>query len=308
MSNNPEKSLLAILTSRQQADDLTTLLGSGWPASSDHIHVQIIHSFASKEELLHLEDKLTALIPVGSKSFEVLAASKFRITHFVKLMLGAPRFILIGNPNWMPSMFLSKFLSYLGARLIILDDGAVSVRKWGLYRRVFKSLGQPRPMLFTKYKFAIPYDKNVLCLPNQMLRKVPDLDKDKIGFLGTPVVENRVISIDKHISNLERLKDNFGVERVLYFPHRREDLSWEAPDWMEIIYGGQSTVEKISEAQRAPFVIATYHSSAILDLQVAWPGVFKFAILGQKFPFKLLAWLKGDSLKSVAKWLTRVVD
>lgn len=139
--------------------------------------------------------------------------------------------------------------------------------------RVFLYLGLKRidiPLLhfLTPYKLISAIDK-INHVPFKKTRNV-NLATNVAGFIGMPVVELGLISLETHLKNLDLINQKFKEQELIYFAHpgESENNLKQIMKNYKVVFLPRIFEEYIGEGKDVPQDIVSYYSSVLLNIHL----------------------------------------
>ncbi len=199
--------------------------------------------------------------------------------------------IFTNYKNWIHHFILNQFES---DKKLLLSDGAgiLLIAEWRKNREVIPFESVP----FGGKKFIMD---NILGIKpikhlhfySQIKLEIPDYDslevfrfksshstqvqKNKIYFIGSPLVELGHLSLNKQLNYLSQIKERFKDSDITYFAHRRErdEFLNEYSFFGEIVKNPIPFEEKMEKETVLPGAIFSYLSSVLINLTPIYPQI-----------------------------------
>lgn len=240
--------------------------------SESYFLIRLSGEKRNDEQLLRLsneflKEKNYKILFIRSKKKSLKDYARFFLYKgffFVRLLRAEK--IFVGNIE-------SRFLNYLikgisKNKIILLDDGAKTLIIHTKYadNKCYN--------LFTIYDL-MPY-KNQKIYKNQFLRLKRNFSnyevETEVLFLGTKLTELGFVTHQQYISYLKKIVDYFDTKKIIYIPHRGEDINKLKTLQTEI---PQLSITKLNfpvelyglNFFKKPSIVASFYSTALLTIK-----------------------------------------
>ncbi len=195
--------------------------------------------------------------------------------------------ILFSNYNsWVQHYFIRQ---YETAKIILISDGtgiisiadfrktSISIPFRGSKFFIDKVLGL-KPLKSLHFYSQIPVDvpeHDSVEIFRFSASNSTTVDREKVYFVGSPLVELGYLGKENHISFLQRIKNQFENNEFFYFSHRREKNE-NLNDYKffgKIVRDSIPFEERMEEEKELPGIIISYISSVLINLPQVYPQV-----------------------------------
>lgn len=131
-----------------------------------------------------------------------------------------PEYLFIGN--YFSGYSKLAQLLYPNKKTIFLDDGAQTTKLYYDNKKInlfsYFSFNEIYPgRIYEKHSFEF--------LKHKLKDNKQEIKKNLLFFIGTPLVENHLIETSKYDNVLKTVVSFYSGYKIIYFPHRFEDLS-----------------------------------------------------------------------------------
>lgn len=210
-------------------NSILIIFNKGKGRNYDQISNLLSNYQSSFDEVIELEYKLKSLTGWlnGFKKFERL------IKCFPKVGT-----IFIGDYRNGLVRHFHNSVSY--ENIYIIDDGFATINVYKKIKNTFNYDYKEKIKLilsFFRYRYKInenitfftmfaPLFSKENVINNEFINIFHNISKktsENIYFLGTPLVEDKIVSKEYYLKKIKEITDHFGSVSVTYFPHRREE-------------------------------------------------------------------------------------
>lgn len=131
------------------------------------------------------------------------------------------------------------------------------------------------------------------------------VNKNKIFFIGSPLVEIEYLTLERHLYYLKKIKDHFKESEIYYFSHRREEEEnlKQYGFFGEVVRNEIPFEEKIRSEKELPGIIMSFLSSVIMNLAEAYPQIQFFY-----FPLEAVDLPSGSTFRKNYETLIEVFE
>lgn len=101
------------------------------------------------------------------------------------------------------------------------------------------------------------------------------VNEDKVFFVGSPLVEAGYLDVEKNISYLKKVKEQFPGKQIFYFAHRREEMeNLNRYDFFgEIVKDKIPFEDRMHKEEELPKHVVSFVSSVLINLPQVLPQV-----------------------------------
>ena len=101
------------------------------------------------------------------------------------------------------------------------------------------------------------------------------VDKNKIFFIGSPLVEIEYLTLERQLYYLKKIKEHFKGSEICYLSHRREEKKnlKHYEFFGEIVRNETPFEEKMESEKELPGIIMSFQSSVVMNLPAAYPQI-----------------------------------
>ena len=101
------------------------------------------------------------------------------------------------------------------------------------------------------------------------------VQKGKVYFIGSPLIELGHLSLEKQLEYLGKIKDKYAGSEIFYFAHRRErqENLEKFSFFGKVIRSDVPFEERMEKENELPEVIVSYLSSVLINLTPVYPNI-----------------------------------
>jgi Icc-related predicted phosphoesterase len=102
-----------------------------------------------------------------------------------------------------------------------------------------------------------------------------NINENKVFFVGSPLVEAGYLDVEKNISHLKKVKEQFKGKQIFYFAHRREEVENlnRYNFFGEIIKDAIPFEDRMQKEEELPKHVVSFVSSVLINLPQVLPQV-----------------------------------
>lgn len=251
------------LTISDPSKDIFIIRVSGFKKNDE----QIINLIKKK----NLRNIFILSIPYKNKA-KLVKGILFSILLIIKNKFSHELYIGNYNSLWMKitSYFTSPF------NIKVIDDGLITVSMIKKIEEKILNSKYPRryilekisPSFFTKYNIDSKYIKIIKIKTKNNEKKSIKIDENMVLFIGSPLVEKKVISYENLKIYSERVNNFFETKDIYYYSHRDENIKNLIGKKID---SASSIEDYLDTCDIFPRVIVSFYSSALLSIQNKYP-------------------------------------
>lgn len=150
------------------------------------------------------------------------------------------------------------------AKVVLVDDGLSTY-----FDQEVTHVGDSPVTLFTKYAPLMEKNRDVFREPADHPANLTTYLTGTAAFFGSPIVEAAIVTGDELIMILGEVRRKLSLDRIQYFPHRREawHQSFTPPAWLEFVETNfAKTIDYLNYENCRPQYFVSFFSSTLVDI------------------------------------------